>query len=71
MSAGPVTMESRRSGVVERLNLPYFDGVMLVAALGLIAFSFFTLFESTSEDIPGDPLYFVLRQMVYAVIGIA
>ena len=71
MSAGPVTMESRRSGVAERLNLPYFDGVMLVAALGLIGFSIFTLFESTGEEIPGDPLYFVLRQTVYAVIGIA
>ena len=44
---------------------------MLVAALGLIGFSIFTLSESTGEDIPGDPLYFVLRQTVYAVIGIA
>ena len=71
MSAGPVTMESRRSGIAERLNLPYLDGVMLVGALGLIGFSIFTLFESTGEDIPGDPLYYVLRQTVYAVIGIA
>ncbi len=44
---------------------------MLAAAVGLIGFSIFTLFESTGEDIPGDPLYFVLRQTVYAVIGIA
>jgi rod shape determining protein RodA len=72
MTARPLTMTSRRaSSLGERLNLPYLDGVMLAAAIGLIGFSIFTLFESTGEDIPGDPLYFVLRQTVYAVIGIA
>jgi rod shape determining protein RodA len=60
----------RRLNIGERLNLPYLDGWMLVAAFGLIAFSLFTLGEATSEDIPGDPLYFVLRQLVYALIGI-
>lgn len=65
-------MRSRRaSSVGERLNLPYLDGVMLAAAFGLIAFSCFTLASSTREDHPGDPLFFVLRQMAYALIGIA
>ena len=72
MTARPMTMTSRRAtSLGERLNLPYLDGVMLAAAIGLIGFSIFALFESTGEDIPGDPLYFVLRQTVYAVIGIA
>ena len=72
MTARPLTMTSRRaSSLAERLNLPYLDGVLLATAVGLIGFSIFTLFESTGEDIPGDPLYFVLRQTVYAVIGIA
>ena len=44
---------------------------MLAAAVGLIAFSIFTLAAATGDDIPGDPLYFVLRQIVYALIGIA
>ena len=70
MTARPLTVAPRSSAVGSRLNLPYFDGVMLAAAIGLIAFSVFTLFESTGEDIPGDPLYFVLRQTVYALIGI-
>ncbi len=70
MTARPLTVAPRSSTVGSRLNLPYFDGVMLAAAIGLIAFSVFTLFESTGEDIPGDPLYFVLRQTVYALIGI-
>ena len=70
MTARPLTVAPRSSTVGSRLNLSYFDGVMLAAAIGLIAFSVFTLFESTGEDIPGDPLYFVLRQTVYALIGI-
>jgi len=68
--ARPLTQASRRAGIGERLNLPYLDGLMIAAAVGLIAFSCFTLFEATSDDIPGDPLYFVLRQIVYAVLGL-
>jgi rod shape determining protein RodA len=70
-AARPLTIAPRRSGLVERLNLPYFDGWMLAAAAGLIAFSCFSLAEATREDIPGDPLYFVLRQVVYALIGVS
>lgn len=57
--------------MIDRLNLRQFDGIMLAAALGLIGFSIFTLGEATSDDIPGDPLYFVGRQFVYALIGIS
>ena len=57
--------------MIDRLNLRQFDGVMLAAALGLIGFSIFTLGEATSDDIPGDPLYFVARQLVYALIGLS
>ena len=56
--------------MIDRLNLRHIDGVMLAAAIGLIGFSIFTLAEATRDDIPGDPLYFVLRQIVYALIGI-
>ena len=57
--------------MIDRLNLRQFDGIMLAAALGLIGFSIFTLGEATSDDIPGDPLYFVGRQIVYALIGVS
>jgi len=57
--------------MIDRLNLRQFDGIMLAAALGLIGFSIFTLGEATSDDIPGDPLYFVARQLVYALIGVS
>jgi rod shape determining protein RodA len=69
-AARPMTM-SRRIGLGERLNLQHLDGVMLAAAIGLIGFSIFILAAATRDDIPGDPLYFVLRQITYALIGIA
>jgi rod shape determining protein RodA len=70
-AARPMTLTARRSGFAERLSLPYIDGWMLASAVGLIAFSCFTLAQATADDVPGDPLYFVLRQMVYALIGIS
>jgi rod shape determining protein RodA len=57
--------------MIDRLKLRQFDGIMLAAALGLIGFSIFTLAEATRDDIPGDPLYFVARQLVYALIGLS
>ncbi len=67
----PLGLDPRRTSIGERLNLPWLDGWMLAAAIGLMAFSIFTLAAATRDDIPGDPLYFVLRQSVYALIGIA
>jgi rod shape determining protein RodA len=70
-AARPLTVPSRRVSIGERFNLPYLDGVMLGAAVGLIAFSVFTLAMATSDDIKGQPLYFVFRQSIYAMVGIA
>jgi len=64
-------MATRRAAIGERFNLPYFDGVLLASAVGLIAFSVFTLATATSDDIPGSPLYFTIRQSVYGMIGVA
>ena len=69
-AARPLTLPGRRIAVGTRFNLAYFDGVMMAAALGLIAFSIFTLTAATADDIPGSPLYFVLRQGIYALIGL-
>ncbi len=67
----PLSFSSRRTGVLERLSLPYMDPVLLAAAFGLIAFSIFTLASATRDDIPGSPMYFVVRQSAYALIGVA
>ncbi|MGH2955912.1 MAG: rod shape-determining protein RodA [Solirubrobacterales bacterium] len=70
-AARPLTLSERRATIGERFSLPYFDGVLLAAAIGLIAFSVFTLASATSDDVPGQPLYFVIRQSLYGLIGIA
>jgi rod shape determining protein RodA len=70
-AARPLTLASRRAGIVERFGLPYFDGVLVGAALGLIAFSCFTLAVATPNDVPGQPLFFAMRQAIYALIGVA
>ncbi|MFL5908468.1 MAG: rod shape-determining protein RodA [Solirubrobacterales bacterium] len=70
-AARDITFAPRRSWIVERLNLRYLDPVMLGAAIGLIAFSIFTLASATREEIAGQPLYFVTRQGLYAAVGIA
>ncbi len=65
-----LTIAPRPSRLVEWLNLRRMDGVMLGAAVGLIAFSVFTLATSTRNEIAGRPLYFVERQALYAAVGI-
>jgi rod shape determining protein RodA len=66
-----LTIAQRRSRTVEWLNLRRMDGVLLGAAVGLIAFSVFTLATSTRGEIAGRPLFFVERQTLYAVLGVA
>jgi rod shape determining protein RodA len=65
-----LTIAPRRS-LAERLSLAGIDGVMLGAAVGLVAFSVFTLATSTRDEIAGRPAYFVERQTIYALVGIA
>jgi rod shape determining protein RodA len=67
--ARPETFAARPS-VAERLGLPYMDGALGVASLGLIAISVFVLAEATVRDVPGDPGYFADRQAAYAAIGL-
>ena len=45
------------------------DPLMLLATIGLIAASLYTLGTATQDDIKGDPNYFVYRQGAYAAIG--
>ena len=70
-AAKPSLTIAPRRPLAERLGLTGIDGIMLGAAVGLIAFSVFTLATSTQNEIAGRPLYFVERQALYAVVGIA
>ncbi len=60
-----------RPGIAERLGLPYMDAPLGIAAAGLAAFSVFTLSQATLHDVPGNPHYYVDRQAIYAVLGLA
>jgi rod shape determining protein RodA len=65
-----LTIAPRRS-LAERLSLARIDGVLLGAAVGLIAFSVFTLATSSRDEVAGRPMYFADRQAIYGVLGIA
>ena len=47
-----------------------FDPLLLLAALGLVACSLITLKGATRVLKPGQPLYYVERQAIYAAIGL-
>jgi rod shape determining protein RodA len=70
MEAAPLTLTPSRTRLGERLGVAYFDGWLLAAAFGLIAFSIFTLAVATPDAVQGQPLYFAIRQTLYAVVGI-
>ena len=46
------------------------DPLLLLASLGLVACSLIVLKGATQHDIPGDPLYYVKRQGLYAGLGV-
>ena len=59
-----------RPTIGERLGLAHLDWVLALSAIGLIAFSAFTLGQATTHDIPGSPNYYVERQAIYGVVGV-
>jgi rod shape determining protein RodA len=46
------------------------DPLMLLATIGLIAASIYTVGTATRDDIPGDPNYYAYRQALYAGVGL-
>jgi rod shape determining protein RodA len=46
------------------------DPLLLLAAIGLVVCSVIAIKGSTADDVEGDPLYYVERQVVYGVIGV-
>jgi rod shape determining protein RodA len=46
------------------------DPLLLVAAIGLVVCSCITIKGATGDDVTGDPLYYVKRQAIYAVVGL-
>jgi rod shape determining protein RodA len=63
--------ERRSAGAAERTGILGLDPLLFLAALGLIGFSLFTLKAVTGSDVPHDPYFYVVRQAIYAVLGLA
>lgn len=47
-----------------------FDWPLLAAAIGLIICSAVVLGGATKNDVPGSPSYYVIRQAIFAVVGL-
>jgi rod shape determining protein RodA len=54
----------------ERPLLARLDWVLLAAAAGLVVFGLWAISGITTHDVPGEPDYYVTRQLVFAVVGI-
>lgn len=46
------------------------DVLLLVAVLGLMACSIYTIGSATENDVQGEPYHYVIRQGAYAVVGV-
>ena len=67
----PRSFDEPKSEPEARPRLAHLDPLLMVAAVGLIGFSVFTLSQTTQGDVPGDPYYYAIRQAIYGVVGIA
>jgi rod shape determining protein RodA len=67
----PRPFEKPRTTLIERTGVLRLDLLLLAAGVGLIAFSIYTLGVATQDDVAGNPYYYVVRQSIYAVVGIA
>ncbi|HEX2467973.1 MAG TPA: rod shape-determining protein RodA [Solirubrobacterales bacterium] len=67
----PRPFEQRHVGLLERAGFMHLDLVLIGAALGLIGFSLITLGQTTGEDVANNPHFYVIRQAIYAVVGVA
>ena len=53
-----------------RQRFRHLDFVLLLATLGLIACSLYAIATATADDIEGSPHYYVIRQSIYAGVGL-
>ncbi len=67
----PRSFREPRVDAEPKPRLGHLDPLLVIAAVGLIAFSVLTLALTTRGDVPGDPYYYAVRQAIYGVIGIA
>jgi rod shape determining protein RodA len=66
MHAATTPVKDFREASVRVLRI---DPLMLLATIGLIAASIYTVGTATQDDVAGDPNYFTYRQAAYAGVG--
>ena len=71
MQPRPRPFAESRESLLERAGVMRLDFTLLAGAIGLIAFSIYTLGQATAGDVAGNPHYYVIRQSIYAVVGVA
>ena len=65
------TVKDFREGREKTSSLPLLriDPLLLLATVGLIACSVFVVANATQDDIPGNPHYYLYRQLAYGIVG--
>jgi rod shape determining protein RodA len=66
----PIHSLDEPAAVARQRTWSLFDPLLTVGALGLLAFSLVTLRGASRTAVPGQPLYYVERQAIYAAIGL-
>jgi rod shape determining protein RodA len=65
--ASPRAVQDFRDAGPRLLRL---DPLLLLATLGLVGASLYTVRRATLGDIPGDPNYYMYRQLIYIAVGL-
>jgi rod shape determining protein RodA len=62
---------SARSGIPDRVRsaVAGMDWILLAAVAAITAFSVYVIGKTTENDIPGDPRYFLDRQLLFVAMG--
>ena len=63
--------DERSVGLVERTGFLRMDPYTAGAAIALIVTSVIVLALTTKGDVAGNPYFYVIRQSIYAVVGVA
>jgi rod shape determining protein RodA len=58
-------------GLLDRTGFLRIDPVTAFAAIGLMVFSIVIIGLSTQNDVDGNPYYYVIRQGIYGIVGVA
>jgi rod shape determining protein RodA len=69
VSATPIHEPARAEAPVRLPGVLPFDGVLALATIGIMICSLVMLHAATATDVPGNPNFYVTRQLVYCVVG--